>query len=191
MREFPFFSLRVQRAYALCQRRDVVPRRDAHSRRIRHAVRDERPRCVRPRTSRLPLLNAHTPGHFFFTELLMPALEEAAKSAPDGHARVVTTSSSGAYGDTLHWETFRDDRAARTKLGTHNLYFQSKFVSPCSVPAPRRARAADRRVSLFPRRATWSSRARSRGATPTRASSRSPATPVRRLVLFVRMCRRF
>ncbi|KAF7789133.1 hypothetical protein EIP86_000068 [Pleurotus ostreatoroseus] len=66
-------------------------------------------------------------GHFFFTELLMPALEEAAKSSPDGHARIVTTSSSGAYLDTLHWDTFRDNLAARKKLGTQNLYFQSKF----------------------------------------------------------------
>ena len=68
----------------------------------------------------------------------MPALEEAAKSLPDGHARIVTTSSSGAYLDTLHWDTFRDNLAARKKLGTQNLYFQSKFVSARPSPPERR-----------------------------------------------------
>ncbi|KAJ3554361.1 hypothetical protein NM688_g3147 [Phlebia brevispora] len=65
-------------------------------------------------------------GHFLFTELLIPALEEGAKTSPDGHSRVVTTSSSGAYFETLHYDTFRDS-PARKRLGTHGLYFQSKF----------------------------------------------------------------
>ena len=82
-------------------------------------------------------LTVSTSGHFFFTELLIPALEEAAKSSPDGHARIVTTSSSGAYLDTLHWETFHDNIAARKKLGTQNLYFQSKFVSARPSPLER------------------------------------------------------
>ena len=69
-------------------------------------------------------------GHFFLTELLMPALIEGAKSMPDKHARVVTTSSSGAYFDTLHYDSLREaDLAARKKRETHSLYFQSKFVS--------------------------------------------------------------
>lgn len=46
---------------------------------------------------------------------------------PDKHARIVTTSSSAAYMDTLHPETFRDS-PARKALGTQGLYAQSKFV---------------------------------------------------------------
>ena len=72
-------------------------------------------------------------GHFFFTELLMPALIKGAGSMPDGHARIVTTSSSAAYFETLHFDTFRDS-AARKKLGTYNLYAQSKFVR--EIPDP-------------------------------------------------------
>lgn len=68
-------------------------------------------------------------GHFLFTELLMPALIEGAKSTPDHHARIVTTSSSGAYANTLRYDTLTSsDLAARKKYGTHALYFQSKFV---------------------------------------------------------------
>ncbi|KAF7789134.1 hypothetical protein EIP86_000069 [Pleurotus ostreatoroseus] len=66
-------------------------------------------------------------GPFFFTELLMPALVEGAKSSPDGHARVVTTSSSAAYLGVLHYETMRDNLEARKKLGSPGLYYQSKF----------------------------------------------------------------
>ncbi|KAJ3541899.1 hypothetical protein NM688_g6029 [Phlebia brevispora] len=36
-------------------------------------------------------------GHWYFTELLMPALFRGKESSPDGHARVITTSSAGAY----------------------------------------------------------------------------------------------
>ncbi|GBE78541.1 Uncharacterized oxidoreductase [Sparassis crispa] len=65
-------------------------------------------------------------GHFFFTELLMPALLAGKETSPDHHARVVTTSSSGAYMYTLDWETFRDG-PARRKLSVIDLYSQSKF----------------------------------------------------------------
>lgn len=80
----------------------------------------------------------------------MPALIAGAASSSDGHARVVTTSSSGAYLDTLHYDTLREKitpskadadvetsadakkrekaaRKARAKLGTYGLYYQSKF----------------------------------------------------------------
>ena len=68
-------------------------------------------------------------GHFFFTELLVPALAAGAKSASDGHARVVNTSSSGAYLiDGIHFDTFRDG-PERVKLGPKKLYNQSKLVS--------------------------------------------------------------
>ena len=53
-------------------------------------------------------------GHFYFTELLMPALTAGAQSSPDHHARVVTTSSSGAYLGKLEYGTMKDG-AARTK----------------------------------------------------------------------------
>ncbi|KAJ3485815.1 hypothetical protein NLI96_g4701 [Meripilus lineatus] len=65
-------------------------------------------------------------GHFFFTELLMPALLAGKETSPDGHARVVTTSSSGAYFHTLQWETFVDGPARRKKTPM-DLYHQSKF----------------------------------------------------------------
>ena len=54
-------------------------------------------------------------GHFLFTQLLLPALLEGVKTSPDGHARVVVTSSSVAYLDTIHWDTFRDGKARRRK----------------------------------------------------------------------------
>lgn len=42
---------------------------------------------------------------------------------------MVTTSSSGAYFEGLHYETFGDS-PERRKLGRHGLYYQSKLVSP-------------------------------------------------------------
>lgn len=66
-------------------------------------------------------------GHYYFTELLMPALLAGVKTSPDQHARVITTASSGAYFDTLHWDTFKDT-PERKKLSKQNLYFQSKHV---------------------------------------------------------------
>lgn len=67
-------------------------------------------------------------GHWYFTELLMPALLAGKHTSPDGHTRVVTTSSSGAYFDTVNWDSFRDG-PARRKLGTYTLYNQSKFLN--------------------------------------------------------------
>ncbi|KAH9925604.1 NAD(P)-binding protein [Epithele typhae] len=52
-------------------------------------------------------------GHWYFTELLMPALIAAAEASSDHHARVITTSSSGAYSETLHFDTFNDGPRAR------------------------------------------------------------------------------
>ncbi|KIP08126.1 hypothetical protein PHLGIDRAFT_70021 [Phlebiopsis gigantea 11061_1 CR5-6] len=66
-------------------------------------------------------------GHFFLTELLVLALAAGAKTSPDGHARVVTTSSSGAYfASGLQWETFKA-HPNRHKMGPKALYFQSKL----------------------------------------------------------------
>ena len=68
-------------------------------------------------------------GHFYFAQLLMPALLAGAQTSPDHHARVITTSSSGAYLQTLEYDTFRDGRARR-ELGSTQLYYQSKHVRP-------------------------------------------------------------
>ncbi|KAI0372200.1 NAD(P)-binding protein [Pilatotrama ljubarskyi] len=65
-------------------------------------------------------------GHFYFTELLMPALLAGVQTSPDQHTRVITTSSSGAYFEVLHWDTFKDS-PARKKMNTQALYFQSKL----------------------------------------------------------------
>ncbi|KAI0754734.1 NAD(P)-binding protein [Daedaleopsis nitida] len=65
-------------------------------------------------------------GHWYLTELLMPALLAAVETSADRHARVVTTSSSGAYLETLHFDTFKDG-AARRKMRPDALYYQSKL----------------------------------------------------------------
>lgn len=67
-------------------------------------------------------------GHFLFTELLMPALLAGVQTSPDHHSRIVTTSSSAAMFDTIHWESLKDG-PARRKLGTGTLYSQSKFAN--------------------------------------------------------------
>ena len=70
-------------------------------------------------------------GHFYFTELLTPALLAGAKASSDGRARVVATSSSGAYLGALNYSTFKDT-PERKKLSKEELYYQSKLVcSPC------------------------------------------------------------
>ncbi|TFK83924.1 NAD(P)-binding protein [Polyporus arcularius HHB13444] len=65
-------------------------------------------------------------GHWYLTELLMPALLAGVETSPDHHARVITTSSSGAYSRTIDWDTLKDS-PARRKQSTENLYYQSKF----------------------------------------------------------------
>ncbi|EKM52469.1 uncharacterized protein PHACADRAFT_260900 [Phanerochaete carnosa HHB-10118-sp] len=68
-------------------------------------------------------------GHWYFTELLLPALQAGARNSPDGYARVVTTSSSGAHlAKPVDWDTFRE-HPNRQKLGTQLLYFQSKLLN--------------------------------------------------------------
>ncbi|PIL34990.1 hypothetical protein GSI_02777 [Ganoderma sinense ZZ0214-1] len=67
-------------------------------------------------------------GHFYLTELLMPALLTGAKTVPDGRARVITTSSSGAYLGALNYSTFKDT-PERKKLSKETLYNQSKLAN--------------------------------------------------------------
>ncbi|KAH7926405.1 NAD(P)-binding protein [Leucogyrophana mollusca] len=65
-------------------------------------------------------------GHFYFTKLLLPTLISTAQASPDGHVRVVTTSSSAHLFGNLDFNTFKDG-PARKKLSTNVLYCQSKF----------------------------------------------------------------
>jgi retinol dehydrogenase-12 len=65
------------------------------------------------------------------TTLLLPALKAGARSSPDGHARIVNTSSGVVdTGADINFNTFRDG-PQRKKLGQWGLYGQSKLVSLC------------------------------------------------------------
>ncbi|KAF9055052.1 NAD(P)-binding protein [Hymenopellis radicata] len=70
-------------------------------------------------------------GHFYFTTLLLPVLEKAARAEPPdakGDVRVVNVSSAGIYSWTkndLAWDSFRDG-PGRKKLSSMDLYVQSK-----------------------------------------------------------------
>ncbi|KAH8106655.1 NAD-binding protein [Phellopilus nigrolimitatus] len=66
-------------------------------------------------------------GPFYFTNLLLPALEEGAKK--DGMGRVVTTSSIGhTMAPAIDYETLVDN-PKRLELTTHELYCQSKLAN--------------------------------------------------------------
>lgn len=67
-------------------------------------------------------------GHFYFTKLLLPVLEVAAKNSPEKKSRVVTTSSSAhlGWGPKIRYETLKAGKA-REKVGTQGLYAQSKY----------------------------------------------------------------
>ncbi|EMD31845.1 hypothetical protein CERSUDRAFT_162663 [Gelatoporia subvermispora B] len=67
-------------------------------------------------------------GHWYFTQLLIPALLAGKETSLDGHARIITTSSSVAYLFTVDWKSFRDG-PIREKIGTRMLYAQSKFLN--------------------------------------------------------------
>ena len=66
-------------------------------------------------------------GHFYLTELLLPALTAGARGAADQHARVVTTASSGAYLGEIVFDAFHDGPARRA-IHPEFLYFMSKLV---------------------------------------------------------------
>ena len=72
-------------------------------------------------------------GHWYLTELLMPALLAGVETSPDNHARIVTTSSSGAYFTTLDFDTLKDT-PKRKQRSPEMLYYQSKFVSARIAP---------------------------------------------------------
>ena len=78
----------------------------------------------------VPVSHNHTypnAGPFLFTKLLLPALISGKDTSPDGHTRIITTSSSAAYLNTIDWDTLKDG-PARRKMSTVWLYNQSKFV---------------------------------------------------------------
>lgn len=82
----------------------------------------------------MPLYNSQLAqlGHFYLTKLLLPLLRAAAKSSPDGKARIITVSSLGhmyAPNGGLDYATLKDG-PQRRKMSTFTLYFQSKFVCP-------------------------------------------------------------
>ncbi|KAI0089970.1 NAD(P)-binding protein [Irpex rosettiformis] len=68
-------------------------------------------------------------GHWYFTELLMPALLTVAKEEPGQKARVVTTSSYAVYLDTIHWDMIEDTPQRRKAGPDTTLYFQSKHAN--------------------------------------------------------------
>ncbi|KAI0088800.1 NAD(P)-binding protein [Irpex rosettiformis] len=67
-------------------------------------------------------------GHWYFAQLLIPALLRGKATSPDHHTRIITTSSSAAYLTPLHWDTFKDG-PARVALGAQMLYAQSKLAN--------------------------------------------------------------
>ncbi|KAF8313614.1 NAD(P)-binding protein [Clavulina sp. PMI_390] len=71
-------------------------------------------------------------GHFYLTQLLIPALIASATSSPDEHARIVNLSSTAQWftpppkqGGPVDYGTLVDGHA-RNKLGVVKLYNQSK-----------------------------------------------------------------
>ncbi|KAI0809191.1 NAD-P-binding protein [Irpex lacteus] len=67
-------------------------------------------------------------GHWYFTELLLPALLAVAKEDPTQKARVITTSSYAAYMETIHWDAI-EDTPQRRKLAPNVLYWISKTAN--------------------------------------------------------------
>ncbi|CCM05434.1 uncharacterized protein FIBRA_07653 [Fibroporia radiculosa] len=64
-------------------------------------------------------------GHFYFTQLLLPALLAVPQSCEE-KARVVTTSSLGHIFTPLNFEAFCDG-PTRVKMGRQELYQMSKY----------------------------------------------------------------
>ncbi|TFK32879.1 hypothetical protein BDQ12DRAFT_739138 [Crucibulum laeve] len=68
-------------------------------------------------------------GHFYFTQLLLPALLSGAKTSSDGTARVVNTASAAQeFINHIDFNTLKDGPARRKKL-THTLYAESKLAT--------------------------------------------------------------
>ena len=72
-------------------------------------------------------------GHWYFTELLLPALLAVHQEEPGQKARVITTSSLASYIDTIHWDTIKDT-PQRRKVALDGLYNRSKHVHLTLLP---------------------------------------------------------
>jgi retinol dehydrogenase-12 len=78
-------------------------------------------------------------GHFYLTELLLPTLIATAEDSLPGVVRIVNVSSIahnfGIPPEGINWDTVgpNADMAKRKKVGTMNLYSQSKLVSPFTL----------------------------------------------------------
>ena len=94
---------------------------------LRPPVRHERRRYVRRLAFGRRHADKQQTAPFYFTQLLMPALLAGRVTSPDHHARVITTSSAGAYVGKLQWDTFKDG-PVRRKQSPVDLYAQSKLV---------------------------------------------------------------
>lgn len=67
-------------------------------------------------------------GHYYFTKLLLPALAAGSNTSPDGHSRVVTTSSSAHdLTNNINFDTLKGNSPSRKQVGKFGLYAQSKL----------------------------------------------------------------
>lgn len=67
-------------------------------------------------------------GHFLLTKSLLPLLRAGAQESPSGNARVINmTSSAIHFASQLNLEAMKDVTALR-KLGSAQMYLQSKLV---------------------------------------------------------------
>lgn len=72
-------------------------------------------------------------GHYVFTKRLLPLLFAGAKSSPDKKARIVNISSlTQIFADTIELDAMKDV-PKRKKLGSSQLYAQSKLVTDFGV----------------------------------------------------------
>ena len=68
-------------------------------------------------------------GHYLFTKRLMPLLTAGVQSSPDQRARIVHCSSSAQmFTNMIDFDAMKDVSALK-KLGSVQMYMQSKFVS--------------------------------------------------------------
>ncbi|GJJ12802.1 hypothetical protein Clacol_007047 [Clathrus columnatus] len=68
-------------------------------------------------------------GHYLLTKRLLPLLRAAAQSSPDGKARIISSSSSAIhFTNKLSLDEMKDV-AALKKLGSPEMYMQSKLAN--------------------------------------------------------------
>lgn len=99
-------------------------------------------------------------GHFYLTQLLLPTLVSSAKSSSDGHVRIVNLSSVGHIGaptvkdgGPVLYETLVEGKR-RNKMGTIELYYQSKAVSVTLIWTIQRSIPSDSLTNVYDFRET-------------------------------------